>query len=192
MTATNGTNSSARVSRCPAGSPATTVGATKCARQVERASAGDDLPVAPGLLDGRGEPLHGALVDHRPDEHVAVGRIADRQSRPPARPAARRARRGPPARRTITREQALHFWPEKPYADAAMPAAAASRSADAVATIVGFLPPISVIAGRAYAALLEASRPSARPTSAEPVKTTPSIAPSASALAGRARRPCTS
>jgi hypothetical protein len=60
-----------------------------------------------------------------------------------------------------------------------MPAAAASRSADA-ATIAGFLPPISVIAGRAKRPSWK-RRPSARPTSAEPVKTTPSIAPSASA-----------
>ena len=60
-----------------------------------------------------------------------------------------------------------------------MPAAAASTSAEA-ATIAGFLPPISVIAGRANGP--SAKRlPSARPTSAEPVKTTPSIAPSASA-----------
>ena len=48
------------------------------------------------------------------------------------------------------------------------------------ATIAGFLPPISVIAGRAYAPAWK-RRPSARPTSAEPVNTTPSIAPSASA-----------
>ena len=80
---------------------------------------------------------------------------------------------------TIAREHALHFWPEKPNAEEAMPAAAASTSADA-ATMAGFLPPISVIAGRANGP--SAKRlPSARPTSAEPVKTTPSIAPSASA-----------
>ena len=60
-----------------------------------------------------------------------------------------------------------------------MPVAASSRSALA-ATIAGFLPPISVIAGRAYGPSWK-RRPSARPTSAEPVNTTPSIAPSASA-----------
>ena len=76
---------------------------------------------------------------------------------------------------TIAREQALHFWPEKPYADEAMPAAAASTSALSL-TIAGFLPPISVIAGRAKRPSWK-RRPSDRPTAAEPVKTTPSIAP---------------
>ena len=59
-----------------------------------------------------------------------------------------------------------------------MPAAAASRSAEA-ATIAGFFPPISVIAGRANGPSWK-RRPSARPTSADPVKTTPSMSPSAS------------
>ena len=70
-----------------------------------------------------------------------------------------------------------------------MPAAAASRSA-LPDTIAGFLPPISVIAGRAYGPSWK-RRPSARPTSAEPVNTTPSSAPSASARPVAAP-PCTS
>ena len=49
---------------------------------------------------------------------------------------------------TIAREQALHFWPDSPKAARATPSAALSRSAFAV-TIAGFLPPISVSAGRA-------------------------------------------
>ena len=71
-----------------------------------------------------------------------------------------------------------------------MPAAAAPTSAEA-ATIAGFLPPISVIAGRANGPSAK-RRPSARPTSAEPVKTTPSIAPSrAPGPSPRRRAPAT-
>ena len=48
---------------------------------------------------------------------------------------------------TSTREQAEHFWPLAPNAERRMPFAAFSRSAVAV-TMVGFLPPISVMHGR--------------------------------------------
>ena len=80
---------------------------------------------------------------------------------------------------TIAREQALHFWPERPKAERATPSAAAARSALAV-TIAGFLPPISVSAGRAKGPSCM-RRAMSRPTSAEPVKATPATADSARA-----------
>ena len=44
------------------------------------------------------------------------------------------------------REQALHFWPEKPKAAFAIPSAAASRS-ELAPTTAAFLPPISASTG---------------------------------------------
>ena len=48
------------------------------------------------------------------------------------------------ARWTMSREAAEHFWPAKPNALAAMPGTASSGSASA-STMIGFLPPSSVI-----------------------------------------------
>ena len=89
----------------------------------------------------------------------------------------------------MAREHALHFWPEKPNAALAMPSAAPSRSALAP-TMAGFLPPISASTGFGNGPA-ESRRPISRPTSAEPVKATPSTvdATRASPVFGP---PCTS
>ena len=80
---------------------------------------------------------------------------------------------------TIAREHALHFWPARPNAARATPSAALSRSARSL-TIAGFLPPISVSAGRAKAPSCSV-RPILRPTCAEPVNAMPSTAEPTSA-----------
>ena len=78
--------------------------------------------------------------------NVPLGRVAHGQLR--ARAASPATSSSYTSLTTIAREQALHFCPENPKADFAIPSTALSRSALAV-TMAGFLPPISVSAGRA-------------------------------------------
>ena len=72
---------------------------------------------------------------------------------------------------TNTLDAAEHFWPPNPNALRAVPSTARSRSADE-ATITGFFPPISQIAG--FGCDTAKSWMIDIPTALEPVKVTPS------------------
>ena len=75
---------------------------------------------------------------------------------------------------TIALEQAEHFWPWKPKAEAATPSTAASTSVS-LSTTIESLPPISAITRLTQicpGTCLAASSLILRPTSFEPVKAT--------------------
>ena len=111
-------------------------------RRSSRAPAGEQAAVLLAGFDVFQDRFHRSLVDHRP--HVEVlGRIADRESSPPA-PSASRGTCRRLRSSTIAREQAEHFCPWNPNAACATPSTAASRSASA-STMMASLPPISRI-----------------------------------------------